>query len=318
MTKAVLITQSLQRDFIQPISAHEPLPNKLHVGRDEAIRLLGHDPLTGPVAQLMAWARAQSPEDLTILHVRDWHDPSDARQAEHLATFGAHCLRDSEGARLVLDIEQGLGPNEQLIDAIHLNDFEDTRLREVLAAVAHDEPLRVGVVGVWTEAKVSFMLYDLKTRAGIADLATSSALTASRSRLQHFNALEQLGRILGVNCFDSLAGLTGWLLPNGKSASLPAATRGVGPRVTRGGARENLPGGDADILALLYRDSTEVALSPLSGGFSGANVFKAESVDVLGRAQAPSVLKLGPRQLIATERVAFDGTRNLGIRSNLG
>lgn len=306
MTKAVLITQSLQRDFIQPISAHEPLPNRLHVGRDEAIRLLGHDPAAGPIAQLMSWARAQSPADLAIFHVRDWHDASDPRQAEHLATFGAHCVRGSEGARLVLDIEEGLGANEQLIDAIHLNDFEDTKLREALAALPHEQPLRVGVVGVWTEAKVSFMLYDLKTRAGIADLATSSALTASRSRLQHFNALEQLGRILSVSCFDSLAEFTQWLLPEGKTARLAVATRGVGPRVLRDGKLATLPADDADILSVLYRDSAEVEVSAISGGFSGAAVLKIESRDAFGQSQAPSVLKLGPRKLIATERVAFE------------
>jgi len=31
---------------------------------------------------------------------------------------------------------------------------------------------------VWTELKVLFLLYDLKTRAGIKNLATCSALTA--------------------------------------------------------------------------------------------------------------------------------------------
>ena len=51
-------------------------------------------------------------------------------------------------------------------------------------SVAHrDDPLRVGVVGVWTEAKVSFLLYDLKTRLGIDELATCSALTKRLARL---------------------------------------------------------------------------------------------------------------------------------------
>ena len=37
------------------------------------------------------------------------------------------------------------------------------------------------MIGVWTEAKVSFLLYELKTRMRIDDLATCSALTASAS-----------------------------------------------------------------------------------------------------------------------------------------
>jgi len=37
----VLITQCLQRDFVDPIGPHDPLPNLLHVGYSEAARLLG-------------------------------------------------------------------------------------------------------------------------------------------------------------------------------------------------------------------------------------------------------------------------------------
>ena len=74
-----------------------------------------------------------------------------------------------------------------------------TDLAEQLERIrrAHgDEPFRVGVVGVWTEAKVSFLLHDLQTRLGIDELATCNALTASASRAQHFNARARLDRIL--------------------------------------------------------------------------------------------------------------------------
>ena len=40
----VLITQCLQRDFVDPIGHHDPLPNLLHVGYSEAARLLGPEP----------------------------------------------------------------------------------------------------------------------------------------------------------------------------------------------------------------------------------------------------------------------------------
>lgn len=35
----VLITQCLQRDFVDPIGPHDPLPNLLHVGYSEAASL---------------------------------------------------------------------------------------------------------------------------------------------------------------------------------------------------------------------------------------------------------------------------------------
>jgi len=199
----VLITQCLQRDFVDPVGAHDPLPNLLHVGYSEAARLLGPEPSAGPMAQLIDWARSLATDAIDLIHIRDWHDPGDPAQREHLQQFGAHCLQGSSGARLILGMDERAvsAANERIVDSLTLNDLEGTDLARQLERIRHaygDEPLRVGVVGVWTEAKVSFLLYDLKTRLGIDELATCSALTASASRAQHFNALAQLEKILGV------------------------------------------------------------------------------------------------------------------------
>ena len=52
----LLITQCLQNDFVQPIGRFEPMPNLLHVGSEEAPRLLGADPSRGPVAEGARWS----------------------------------------------------------------------------------------------------------------------------------------------------------------------------------------------------------------------------------------------------------------------
>lgn len=72
------------------------------------------------------------------------------------------------------------------------------------------------------------MLYDLKTRLGIDELATCSALTVSDSRAQHFNALSQLEKILGVRCFESLAEFIDWLRPE-TELDLPQQPVGFDP-----------------------------------------------------------------------------------------
>jgi nicotinamidase-related amidase len=202
----VLITQCLQRDFVEPIGPHDPLPNLLHVGHAEATRLLGAQPSAGPMAQLLDWAHRLPEDAIDIIHIRDWHDPDDPAQREHLEQFGAHCLKGTRGGRLVLGLDDRTAHarNERVVNSLTLNDLEGTDLAEQLELVRrrrHGEELRVGVVGVWTEAKVSFLLYDLKTRLKIDQLATCSALTASSSRAQHFSSLSQLEKILGVRCF---------------------------------------------------------------------------------------------------------------------
>jgi protein-tyrosine phosphatase/nicotinamidase-related amidase/aminoglycoside phosphotransferase (APT) family kinase protein len=306
----VLITQCLQRDFVDPIGPHDPLPNLLHVGYSEAGRLLGPEPSAGPMAQLIDWARSLATDAIDLIHIRDWHDPGDPAQREHLQQFGAHCLQGSSGARLILGMDERAmaAANERIVDSLTLNDLEGTDLARQLERIRHahgDEPLRVGVVGVWTEAKVSFLLYDLKTRLGIDELATCSALTASASRAQHFNALAQLEKILGVRCFDSPAEFADWLRP-GAELVLPHHPGGFEPRIGGAGATAALSPGDRAIIAHLFRDSTQVDLDPMSGGYSGALVWRATSQDALGHRQAPAVVKLGPNREIAQERAAFE------------
>jgi protein-tyrosine phosphatase/nicotinamidase-related amidase len=311
MALSVLITQCLQRDFVEPVDAHEPLPNKLHVGREEAIRLMGRDPHYGPVAQVMRWARRQPQDRLAVLHIRDWHDDGDPLQREHIDMFGAHCIAGTPGAALVLGLDSLLDerPNEHVVDSLTLNDFEGTDLPSLMTALADragNEPLRVGVMGVWTEAKVSFLLYDLKTRCRVDALAACSALTASASRAQHFNALDQLRKILGVEVFDSVGEFAEWLVPDSVGGETPSAHGKFEVDLDVAGADLALSPDDRDVLSFLYRDSSKVTLRPLTGGFSGALVFRATSRDAVGQAQAPSVAKVGPRGLIGTERASFE------------
>lgn len=306
----VLITQCLQRDFVDPIGPHDPLPNLLHVGHAESTRLLGPIPSTGALAQLVDWARSLPEEQIDIVHIRDWHDPADPAQREHLERFGTHCIQGSRGARLVLGLDESAtrAHNEHLVDSLTLNDLEGTDLAAHLERIAGRNgasSLRVGVVGVWTEAKVSFLLYDLKTRMGIDDLATCSALTASASRAQHFNALSQLEKILGVRCFDSLADFVDWLRP-GSELQLPPHPHGFEPRIDVGPSEAEIDPTDRAIVAHLFRDSTDVGLEPLTGGYSGCLVWRATSEDALGHRQAPSVVKVGPNGTIAQERVSFE------------
>jgi len=306
----VLITQCLQRDFVDPIGPHDPLPNLLHVGYSEADRLLGPEPPTGALAQLIDWARGLAADAIDLIHIRDWHDPDDPAQREHLERFGAHCIQGSSGARLILGMDERAmaAANERIVDSLTLNDLEGTDLAQQLERIRHthgDEPLRVGVVGVWTEAKVSFLLYDLKTRLGIDELATCSALTASASRAQHFNALAQLEKILGVRCFDSPAEFADWLRP-GAELALPHHPLGFEPRIEGADLAAALSPSDRAIIAHLFRDSTQVDLEPISGGYSEALVWRAASQDALGHRQAPAVVKLGPNRTIAQERVAFE------------
>lgn len=176
MAKALLITQCLQRDFVGPIGRHDAPPSRLHVGHAEAERMLGREPESGALAQLMSFVRSLPESAIDVLHVRDWHDDSTPAQRAHLEAFGRHCIAGSEGAELVLDLQAGMRANESFVDALHLNDFVETNLQERLEAMKTKHPdLRVAVIGVWTDAKVSFLCYELRTRLGLSHVANTES-----------------------------------------------------------------------------------------------------------------------------------------------
>jgi nicotinamidase-related amidase len=102
--KAVLITQCLQNDFVKPLASGEPLPNQLHIGHNESRRLVGVDKANGPVGRFMSWVDSQPANQLSTIHIRDWHDPKCDQQKNHLAQFGQHCIQGTAGAEFIFDV----------------------------------------------------------------------------------------------------------------------------------------------------------------------------------------------------------------------
>lgn len=295
--KSLLITQCLQVDFVQSLAKGEPLPNPLHIGREESKRLLGIDPHDGALTTFMRWAA--STKDLTRIHIRDWHDAEATDQQAHLRQFGLHCIANSPGADFVFEP----APDDLMINSTTLNDFEKTVLASTLNALIADQPCRIGLIGVWTEAKILFLAYELSTRYPQAKIAVSSALCASSSRAQHFLALEQLQRIVGVCVIDSLAEFANFL---GHEASfVQAKTFNQNLAIETKGVLNLSPEAEM-LLRYLFRDCKKLNLTILDGGFSGNLVAAAKSIDHLGREQAPHVVKIGQRQLMAKERTAFE------------
>ena len=301
----VLITQCLQNDFVKPLAPYTPLPNLLHVGHDEARRLMGDDPAEGPVARFLAWALTQPDDRLRVVHIRDWHDPADPAQREHLAHFGPHCLRGTDGAAFAFPSPPATDKQVVTVDGDALNDFLHSDLGPQLARIIGHGARALGVVGVWTEAKVTFLAYELRARYPDARIGVCAALTAGSSRAQHFAALDQLQRLLGVEVFASVAGFVRFLA--GDDTELPLPPRGpTGVTLELEGAGPPLGDEDRALVSYLFRDCRTARLRRLDGGFSGNLVLMAESVSLEGHPQAAHVVKAGPVDAIAGERTAFE------------
>jgi nicotinamidase-related amidase len=318
--RVLLFTQCLQNDFTAPIPPGAPLPNALHVGRSESRRLLG-DPdgdweREGPLARFLADWRAGAGSTHASIHIRDWHDPRDPATRSHLDHFGEHCLRGTPGARFVSPLQALVdgGGGAHVVDSAILSDFVGTDLEPALRRlIGEDGGVRAGIVGVWTDVKVHYLAYDLMTRLGLTEVAVCSALTASRSRIQHRQALEQMAASLGVRVVDSVPEFLAWLGVRG-GAVAPAAIRRAAPEVRTPPGPDPARGlGDEErrLVEFLFRDCREVTLTPLAGGFSGSRVFRSASVDRRGLDEIPFVVKIDDHRRIARERVAVESVENL-------
>lgn|GEM_PF-406714 len=311
--RAIWITQCLQNDFVRLLEPFEPLPNSLHVGYSEALRLLGEKPAEGPLGVALDWAYAEPEEKLALVHIRDWHSPEAAAQSEHLKHFGPHCLAGSEGAEFVFK-HRPQRAAVHIVQANGLNDFQETDLHEVLeslglrTALSQDKTLpkiRVGIAGVWTEAKVYFLAYELLTRYANIDLCVCSALCASSSRQMHFTFLQQMKDILGVRIFASVSDFTNYLTGSAPGLAIAANSR-LDMTKFQFVSPVNLSEDDRHLLLYLFRDSQAATFKVLDGGFSGNAVLRASSRDHHGHQQVPVVVKLGKRDLIARERMSFE------------
>lgn len=302
--KGILITQCLQNDFVQPLNRYDPLPNQLHVGYEESRRLLLGQLEDDPVRVLIDWAYDVDPKALEIIHIRDWHNAEDPSQSAHLQQFGSHCIANTPGAQFVFQDRIRQDRPHHILNATGLNDFHDTSIEEILDQY-RGQPIRVGITGVWTEAKVYFLAYEIATRYPEFLLAVCSALTASSSRSMHFQALDQIKNILGIEIISSPASFAEFLTGSTPNF-LPARHSRLDSSRLHWSAASQATETDERLLLYLFRNSKEVNLNVLDGGYSGNLVLGAKALDHMGHKQVPLVAKIGPRDMIARERSSFE------------
>jgi protein-tyrosine phosphatase/nicotinamidase-related amidase len=293
---------------VKPIELHDPLPNSLHIGYQESKRLMGEFPREGMLMNLMEWAYKQSINDLEIINIRDWHNMEDPLQAAHLKQFGAHCLQNTPGAEFVFENVRDKS-RDTIINASGLNDFVDTPLESILNKYK-DQEVKVGIIGVWTEAKVSYLAYDLASRYPGFDIAVCNALTASSSTHMHFVSLEQLKKILGVDLFSSVTEFATFLSGDTEAIGKVRVQKETGLKITFD-SDYNLADEDRGIINYLFRNSRSAEFKVLDGGFSGNVVLKAKTTDVHGHEEVATVIKIGARNPISGERDSFERIRDI-------
>jgi hypothetical protein len=78
-------------------------------------------------------------------------------------------------------------------------------------AAADNTHLYVGVVGVYTDIKITILLSSLRARYEITNLATSDTLTASKSLERHLHGLDFADKLLGVEVIHGVGDMCRFL-----------------------------------------------------------------------------------------------------------
>nr|CAG4715317.1 unnamed protein product [Naegleria fowleri] len=209
------------------------------------------------------------------------HHPSSANASSPIHSpflcNGLFSVKGTSGANLVLNLDKDIPnrDNESYVNITNVNAFYGTDL-ELKIANAIDRKqkqldaenstngtnkklnVKIGVIGVWTESTIQYLFYELSTRYARFSklLSTCSALTASRSRHQHFSSLQQLERYFNVSILYSLCDFQEWLIPfwwkKNPSSSIVSSGRFLFKQLVRS------PGAPQDLSA-----SSEVSPVPI-------------------------------------------------------
>ena len=134
--RTIVLTTSCANDFISPDERF--VHNRVHVGREEAFRLLGKDENygNGPLPLFLKQARAAQREgkQTDLLFCEDQHDPNDPHQQSELLRYGHHSIIETEGAQLVEPVRDIAREEEMIFTktlALPLRTFHE-KMRGVL------------------------------------------------------------------------------------------------------------------------------------------------------------------------------------------
>ena len=307
LPSAILFTQGCTGDFIQLVGPRQQIANQVHIGRLESARLMGE---SGQMIPFLKAAHTATDPNMLIINILDRHVVG--VHDRHLEVFGLHGIPGTAGANLVEPIGElaSVRPNTLSVAGGDLSDFCGSDVEKELKDLLQGRTLqgvKVGVIGVWTDAKVMNLIYDLSERFGADQIATCSALTASSRNSEHYAALTRMTDFFGVQVFHSPGSFLSWLDGKATMPELPVPESSLEftkelsfpPRWTPDDKERSLN----LMRGLIGQKSATV--TQLGGGFSGCLALMVEHVD------GSEVVKIGPRDEIGGEFFRNGRIRNV-------
>ncbi|KKP36955.1 MAG: protein-tyrosine phosphatase [Candidatus Peregrinibacteria bacterium GW2011_GWF2_33_10] len=305
----IVLVDSLTRDFVDPRFA-DSRPH-INIGPTETHRILGDssNSYKGPLTTFLNYAvEAQRVrDDLSLINIRDLHNPYDPAQIPELLRYGDHNLQGTEGAEMFDPIQDIFRKARKVIDvpvtqlSLGFKQFREAVRQATGRDILNDETalenMNFILTGTHTNVRILNIAIMLRVQLGHTGVCVCPHLVASSNYRQHI-------AVLTSNLPDVLV-----RVPQSLGAVYESA--GIIPSVIelqgRNGCgilpdelNRTLNSQQISLLQTMFMDKDKVHLLPLSGGFSGSLIFIVTPMksDV---ALSPVIVKVDKHRSIRAE-----------------
>ena len=187
--------------------------HRVHVDVQQTEKLWNNERLPGFILQLMERSveanKDENGDFYHFIHLRDWHDPTDAAEREEFCTFGYHCIKGSHGAQFIHPLDKCIEENDtfnHIINSNSLSSFSNTNLESILDTIidynhSSKEDVKIGVFGVITNIKLKLLTFEIKVIHGFKNVYVCEELSAGFNQKGHEDGLKYMKNVLGVKVY---------------------------------------------------------------------------------------------------------------------
>jgi len=154
----------------------------------------------------------QANEVYYLVHLRDWHDPTEAIQKAELRQFGEHCIKGTHGAKFIKPLDNYLQDKKYdffntIINSNSLSSFTETNLDIVLEQIMATEEsskkeVEIGIFGVVTDIKILLLTFELTVVYKYENVYVCEDLCAGFNQKKHFDGINYIKNVLGVKVYN--------------------------------------------------------------------------------------------------------------------
>ncbi len=320
---SVVFVDSVTEDFVGESAAEDV---KVHVGREEANRLLGKDgkgPL--PVFLEQAMKAQRRGRKVAVINVRDLHDPLDVSQLPELGRHGDHNLIGTAGAEVVAPIQviydQGRVDNVDVtalsipFPVIRDSIYRVTGIDMMKVDQAVLDLLDVILVGSHTNNRIIGSARTLRHGFRVPNVMVCPHLVASNNRQAHLDALRLWMPDILVDVVQSVGEACDRLrIPRPDPDQI---TWQESCELNPASLVETLNVDQRSIIQNMFMGRREVKLQELSGGWSGSLLFLATPIRDDGAAEKTVVVKIDRHAQVRKEVEGYGKVKDLVIGQNI-